>query len=34
VEAVGAATTSAVVTSILLIVIVDSIFAVVLHYVR
>ncbi|TSA46260.1 MAG: MlaE family lipid ABC transporter permease subunit, partial [Deltaproteobacteria bacterium] len=34
VEAVGAATTSAVVTSILLIVIVDSVFAVVLHYVR
>jgi len=33
VEEVGAATTSAVVTSILLIVIVDSIFAVVLHYV-
>lgn len=33
VEAVGAATTSAVVTSILLIVIVDSVFAVVLHYV-
>jgi phospholipid/cholesterol/gamma-HCH transport system permease protein len=30
---VGAATTSAVVTSILLIVIVDSVFAVVLHYV-
>jgi phospholipid/cholesterol/gamma-HCH transport system permease protein len=34
VEAVGAATTSAVVTSILLIVIVDSVFAVVLHYVH
>jgi phospholipid/cholesterol/gamma-HCH transport system permease protein len=33
VEEVGAATTSAVVTSILLIVIVDSVFAVVLHYV-
>lgn len=33
VEAVGAATTSAVVTSILLIVIVDSVFAVVLNYV-
>lgn len=33
VEAVGAATTSAVVTSILLIVIVDSIFAVILNYV-
>jgi phospholipid/cholesterol/gamma-HCH transport system permease protein len=33
VEAVGAATTSAVVTSILMIVIVDSVFAVVLHYV-
>lgn len=32
VEEVGAATTSAVVTSILLIVIVDSVFAVVLHY--
>lgn len=34
VEAVGEATTSAVVTSILLIVIVDSAFAVVLHYLR
>ncbi|MBA4421892.1 MAG: hypothetical protein C0390_02180 [Syntrophus sp. (in: bacteria)] len=34
VEEVGAATTSAVVTSILLIVIVDSVFAVVLHYLR
>jgi phospholipid/cholesterol/gamma-HCH transport system permease protein len=33
VEAVGEATTSAVVTSILLIVIVDSVFAIVLHYV-
>lgn len=33
VEEVGAATTSAVVTSILLIVIVDSVFAIVLHYV-
>ena len=32
VEEVGAATTSAVVTSILLIVIVDSVFAIVLHY--
>jgi phospholipid/cholesterol/gamma-HCH transport system permease protein len=34
VEAVGEATTSAVVTSILMIVIVDSAFAVVLHYIR
>ena len=34
VEAVGAATTSAVVTSILLIVVVDSAFAVALHYVQ
>ena len=34
VEAVGEATTSAVVTSILLIVIVDSAFAVVLHYIN
>ena len=33
VEEVGAATTSAVVTSILLIVIVDSVFAIILHYV-
>lgn len=34
VEEVGAATTSAVVTSILFIVIVDSVFAVVLHYIK